>query len=446
MNLLESARDHYLSRHEEFARGLGDEPGWLSELRREALGCFAELGLPSTRLEEWRHTSVRPIATVPFELPPPGPSGVSREALEPLVVPLFEYSRFVFVDGRFDEALSARPALGGGAAIESLGRLSAQELDPLGPYLGGLADHKRHPFVALNTAFRDDGALLRVPRGTRLDSPIQLVFVDSGRTGPSVCHPRLLVIAEEGSFVRIIQDHVSLDDGQGFTNAVVEAFIEPGAVVEYVLLQRQSPAQVHVSNLSVRLERDARFTGHTVTLSGAWVRNDAAVVLAGEGAECILNGLFVGDGTQLIDNHTLVDHAMPHCRSRELYKGILAGRAKGVFGGRIIVRPDAQHTNAEQSNLNLLLSDTAQINTKPQLEIHADDVKCSHGSAIGRLDDDAIFYLQARGIGETEARAILARGFASEVTGTLSNEPLRAELDRLVSEKLDRGTAERETA
>ncbi len=170
------------------------------------------------------------------------------------------------------------------------------------------------------------------------------------------------------------------------------------------------------------------------------------MVLAGEGAECILNGLFVGDETQFIDNHTLVDHAMPHCRSRELYKGILAGRAKGVFRGRVIVRPDAQHTNAEQSNANLLLSDTAQINTKPQLEIHADDVKCSHGSAIGRLDDDALFYLRARGIGEAGARAMLSRGFAAEVTGTISNEPLRAELDRLVSEKLDRSNPERETA
>lgn len=445
MNLLESARDHYLSRHEEFSRNLRDEPGWLSELRREALGCFAELGLPSTRLEEWLHTSVRPIATVPFELPPPGPSGVSREALEPLVVPLFSYSRFVFVDGRFDQALSARPALGGNAAIQSLGRLSARELDGLGPYLGGLADHKRNAFVALNTAFRDDGAVLRVPRGTRLESPIQLVFVDSGRTDPRVCHPRLLVIAEEGSSVRIIQDHVSLDRGQGFTNVVMETFIERGAAVEHVLLQRQGRGQVQVSNLSVRLERDARFTGHTVTLSGAWVRNDAAVVLAGEGAECALNGLFVGDGTQFIDNHTLVDHAMPHCQSRELYKGILAGHAKGVFRGRVIVRPDAQHTNAEQFNLNLLLSDTAQINTQPQLEIHADDVKCSHGSAIGRLDDDAIFYLRTRGIGETRAREMLARGFAAEVTGTLSDEPLRAELDRLVSEKFDRGSAERET-
>ncbi len=233
--------------------------------------------------------------------------------------------------------------------------------------------------------------------------------------------------------------------GQGFTNVVMETFIERGAAVEHVLLQRQGRGQVQVSNLSVRLERDARFTGHTVTLSGAWVRNDAAVVLAGEGAECALNGLFVGDGTQFIDNHTLVDHAMPHCQSRELYKGILAGHAKGVFRGRVIVRPDAQHTNAEQFNLNLLLSDTAQINTQPQLEIHADDVKCSHGSAIGRLDDDAIFYLRTRGIGETRAREMLARGFAAEVTGTLSDEPLRAELDRLVSEKFDRGSAERET-
>ena len=446
MSLLESARDHYLSRHEEFGRGLGDEPGWLSELRREAIACFADLGLPSSRLEEWRHTNVQPIASVPFELPAPGPSGISRDALAPLAVPLFACSLFVFVDGRFDEALSTSLALGGDPAVESLARQSATAFDPIGPYLGRLADHKRHSFVALNTAFLDDGALLRVPRGTRLDSPIHLVFVDSGQATPSVCHPRLLVVAEEGSSVSIIQDHVSLEQGGGFTNSVTEVFAEAGSAVEYVLLQRQSPSQAHVSNLSVRLEREARFTGHTVSLSGAWVRNDASAVLAGEGAECVLNGLFVGDGDQHIDNHTLVDHAVPHCRSRELYKGILAGHAKGVFRGRVIVRPDAQHTNAEQSNPNLLLSDTAQINTKPQLEIHADDVKCRHGSAIGRLDDAALFYLQARGIGEEEARELLARGFAAEVTGSISNGSLRAEIDRLVGEKLDRGAGERKSA
>jgi len=429
-------RDHYLSLHERFAGAAGDDPPWITRLRGDAIGAFRDLGFPTTRLEKWRYTNVRPIASVPFELPGTDAADVSREALEPLAVPIFACSLFVFVDGRFAPKLSAPPALAGDVRIESLAGLRAEDPERLERFLGRIVEPKQHPFAALNTAFLDDGAVLIVPPEVRLERPVHVVFLSSGETA-AICHPRVLVVAGANSRVNLVQDHVSLASAQGFTNAVTEVFVEPGAAVEMVLLQREDERQFHTSNLGVRLERDARFTSHTVTLGGAIVRNDLEVTFAGEGADCTANGLFVGDDRQLIDNHSLIDHATPLGTSSELYKGILTGAAKGVFRGRVIVRPDAQHTNARQSNPNLLLSDSAEINTKPQLEIHADDVKCSHGSAVGRLDEDALFYLRTRGIGEERAREMLSRGFASEVTRAISIEALREEIDRLVAEKLD---------
>ena len=441
MSVLDTARDHYVSRQASFAKGLDGDPGWLARLRSEAIGCFAERGLPTIKVEEWRYTNVTVLARVPFELPGSDGPRVSREFLEPLAVPALECRLFVFVDGRFAPELSAGRALTGEVAVESLARLRAEDPERLAGHLGRFADPKEHPFAALNTAFLDDGAALFVPRGARLERPMHVVFVSTGREAPTICHPRVLVVAGESSRVAVIQDHVSLGETEGFTNAVTEVFAERNASVELVLLQRESERQFHISNLNARLERDARLTAHTVSLGGAFVRNNAAAVLADEGAECTLNGLFVGGGDQLIDNHTLVDHAMPHGTSHELYKGILGGNAKGVFHGRVIVRPDAQHTNADQQNRNLLLSDAAEINTKPQLEIYADDVKCSHGSVIGRLDEDALFYLRTRGIEEGRARDMLLRGFGSEVTGAISIAPLGAEIDRLVGRKLDRDSS-----
>jgi len=260
-----------------------------------------------------------------------------------------------------------------------------------------------------------------------------------------VSHPRLLVVAGAESHATVIQDHVSLGRSRGFTNAVTEVFVGEAASLELVVLQRESPEQTHIANLAGKLERNARFTSHVVTLGGALVRNDLNVVLADEGAEATANGLFVATGEQLVDNHTTLDHAMPHGTSRELYKGILGGNSRGVFRGRVIVRPDAQHTCAEQSNPTLLLSDAARINSVPQLEIHADNVKCSHGAAIGQLAKDALFYLRCRGIGEDRAREMLSRGFASEVTRAISVVPLRDEIDLLVAEALE-GSARREGA
>ncbi len=439
------ACDHYVDLHETFSKRVSGEAAWLANRRRDAVGSFKDQGFPTTRMEAWRQTNLAALARVPFELASANTRAIAPQDVEAQAVPLFACSLFVFVDGRFDTELSARMALHGAVHVESLARVLAEDPGALEPYLGQLADAKRHFFTALNTAFLDDGAVLRLPPGARLDSPLHVVFVDSGRAPATLSHPRLLVVAGAGSHATVIQDHVSLGLTGGFTNAVTEVFVEKAASLELVVLQRESAAQTHIANLAGKLERDARFTSHVVSLGGALVRNDLNVVLADEGAEATANGLFVATGEQRVDNYTTIDHAMPHGTSRELYKGVLGGSARGVFRGRVIVRPDAQHTRAEQSNPTLLISDAAQINSKPQLEIHANDVKCSHGAAIGRLDKDALFYLRSRGIGEDRAREMLSRGFASEMTRAISVVPLRDEIDLLVADALE-GSARREDA
>jgi Fe-S cluster assembly protein SufD len=408
------------------------EPAWLEQRRASALASFRDQGLPTTKLEAWRYTNLAALGKTSFEHAAPA-AEVSREAIERVCFPVFACSLYVFLDGRYREELSAPRALSGNTRVQTDPELARS-------HLGALVDPKQHPLAALNTALFEDVAVLRVPRDTRIEQPVHVVFASSGGTAPHVRHPRLLVVAEEGSQVQVVQDHVCLDetgaDG-GFSNSVCEVVVEANAQVDLVVVQRETDG-FHVSNLGLRLERDARLTSNVITLGGRLVRNDLAATLAGEGCDATLNGLFVGSGERVVDNHTLVDHAVPHGTSRQLYRGILGGASRGVFRGRVVVRPDAQKTNAQQSNPNLLLCDAAEVDTRPQLEIHADDVKCSHGSTVGQLDDDALFYLRARGISEQEARGLLTRGFAHQVLDALPVAALREGLD----EHLDRSLAE----
>ena len=437
MGALETARDHYVARQAAWAAERPAGPAWLARMRREAAARFAEAGLPHTRQEEWRYTSLLPLARVPFELATGSPK-VSREVFERVSFPVYACSVFVFVDGVHRPELSAPRVFSGGVRALGLAELLASEPERVEAALGSLVDPKLHPFAALNTAFLDDGAVLLVPRGARLSQPIHIVFASSGAEPDRVRHPRVLVVAGPESQSQVIVDHVDLAPVRGFTNAVIEVLVERGAELGLILAQREADRTFHVSNLAARVERDARLSAHTVTLGGSLVRNDASVLLAEEGASCRLNGLFAGEGEQLLDHHTLIDHAMPHGESRQLYKGILGGSARGVFRGRVIVRPGAQRTDAEQSNPNLLLSAGAEVDSKPQLEIHADDVKCRHGSSIGRLDEDALFYLRARGLDEGEARDLLTRGFAAEVLDALPVQALGTALALLLATRFGR--------
>jgi len=367
-------------------------------LRRAGREAFAASGLPDTVREEWRYTSLGALAAQDFVLA----SGAA-----PLVA-------------------------ASGVEISSL-----RESPGVAPALGDGVDLKAHPLAALATALLDDGIVIRTAANADAGAPLTLAFVAPASERPALSLPRVRIEAARGSRIAVVLDHTSAAArGAHFTNAIIEVDVAANAQVELTLVQRENDDTFHASNTAVRLARDARFTGRVVTLGGRLTRNDLCVVLAGEGAECALDGLYLGTGERVVDNHSLVDHALPHGTSRQLYKGVLGGTSQGVFRGRVIVRPGAQKTNATQSNPNLLLADGAEIDTKPQLEIWADDVKCSHGSAIGRLDENALFYLRSRAIGERDARALLTHGFAAEILNALPEalrEPLSEEFARRVS-------------
>jgi Fe-S cluster assembly protein SufD len=438
---LERGRERFLALADaaEAARPRG-EPAFLRDLRQHARDLFAAAGLPHGRMEEWRYTNVAPIAAAAFELPPREASPLAREDLEPISSPVFACSLYVFVNGRFVPSLSAPRSVAGAWRVESLGQLAREEPARAEALLARAGLPKEHPFATLGTAFLEDGAVVTIPRGAEAPQAIHLVFVTAAEA-PCAVHPRVIVSAESGSRGLVVQDHVSLPSASAtarLTNAFTDVLVESGASLDLVVLQREDERTHHVSLLRTRLQRDAHLATHTLSFGGALVRNDLEATLADEGADCALHGLFLGTGDSVVDNHTLVDHAMPRGRSRELYKGILAGRSRGVFRGRIVVRPGAAGTNAEQSNPNLLLDDGAEIDSKPQLEIHADDVRCTHGSAIGRIEPEALFYLRSRGLAERDARAILTRGFAREVLTALPHEGLREALDGVLAERLRR--------
>jgi len=436
MKPLDAARERWISLAEKFAAERADDDAWLRDLRAESLARFADQGFPNTKQEEWRYTRITPMAEVPFQLGCPATTPVTRSAIEDKASPVFACSLYVFVDGRFEPALSAL-ATRTDVHVESLRALDAA----IEPPLGSLVDTKQHPFAALSTALLDDGAVLRVPKGAQVTDPLHLVFVATGSREPRATQPRLFIDASENSRVQVIQDFVSLSDDVGLTNGVSEIRVGAGAQVDLVTIQRENAGSFHFSNVSARLGRDARFSHHNLTLGGRLVRNDLEVVLEEEGADCTLNGLFIGAGEQVIDNHTLLDHAVPHGTSRQLYKGILGGRSRGVFRGRVIVRPNAQKTVAYQSNPNLLLTTGARVDSKPQLEIYADDVKCGHGSSIGQLDQDAIFYLRTRAISEPRARQLLTRGFAQQILAALPVAALTEGLHEPLGDRLAEATS-----
>jgi Fe-S cluster assembly protein SufD len=422
-----TAQDHYLGRFDELLARRGDEPGWLTTIRRNAIDAFASMGFPTTRDEEWRFTNVTPIADTPFGDLAASPS-TARPDIGPFVVRQLACTLLVFVNGRLSRGLSNTRALPKGSQVTSLSEALVSDPGLVDPYFTRCASFDRNAFTALNTAFTEDGAFVYIPAGEVVSQPIHLLYF-TNTSAPAVSHPRTIIVVGDHSRARVIETYAGAAGDYYFTNAVTEIVGGEGSNVEHYRVQRESFAAYHVSNTHVHLERSAVFSQQSVTFGGALVRNDVTGMLDAEGIECTLNGLYLGHGRRLIDNHTAIVHAKPHCTSHELYKGMLDGHAHGVFNGRIYVRPDAQKTDAKQTNQVLLLSDQATINTKPQLEIFADDVKCTHGATVGQLDEEALFYLRARGIGRDEARAILVHAFARDVISRVTIEPLRAALE-----------------
>lgn len=437
--LATESKEQYLAAFEQSrSNRKAEDPGWLNELREAGIGSFAALGFPTTKSEEWKYTNVEPIWSQSFvhangEAKSVDAYGILSESLVRAAP-----QQMVFINGVYARQLSHRGNLPNGVRVLSLAETLMQNDGVLATQLGKYARHRREPFVALNTAFMEDGAVVVVPDGCRLSEPINLVFVSIAAQRPVVSHPRIFLLLGAGSEAKIVENYLGLNGAAYFCNAVTELIGGSDAVVEHYRLQQESDAGLHVGTLEAVLQRGCQLTAHAITLSGALVRNNVRVVIDGEGAGCMLNGLYIVDGKQHVDNFTEIEHAKPRGSSIELYKGILSGSGHGVFNGKIVVHKDAQKTDARQTNKNLLLSENAVVNTKPQLEIYADDVKCSHGSTIGQLDPDALFYLCSRGLGREEARNLLSFGFASDIVGRIKIDSLRQRLDDFLVVKFRR--------
>jgi Fe-S cluster assembly protein SufD len=425
--------ENYLESFSEFEKlAAGHDLPWLRKLRRDAFAHFCEDGFPTTHDEDWRFTNVSAIAQTAFRLTRNRRVRLSQQELEPYRVPGVA-CQLVFVNGRFARELSSLGNLPDMMKVSSLAGEISGNPGAIEPHLGRYLDTRGDAFCALNTAFVEDGAYVHIPRGTLVEEPIYLLFVSTAEDAPSMSHPRNLIVSEEDSQATFVEDYLSLDGGAVFCNTVTELVAGDHTVLSHYMIEREHKQAFNISTLRIQQGRSANVVSHSVLLGGALVRNNVHPVLAGEGGECLINGLFVGDGHQHLDNYMLVEHASPRCGSRQFYNGILDGHAHGVFHGRIIVHKDAQKTDAKQTNRNLLLSDDAQIDTKPQLEIYADDVKCTHGATIGQIEGDALFYLRSRGIDEVSARKLLLFAFATECLDRMKQGPVRKHVEGLIN-------------
>ena len=413
------------------------QPQWLLPLRKAGLARFSELGLPTLHDEDWRFTNIAAIAKLPFKPAFESTDPVSAEALKDFAFAKQAGSRIVFVNGHFAPQLSSVNKLPAGVKAGSLAVELASDAAFLEKHLGRYAASADNGFSALNQAFFLDGGFVHVPAGKVVEEPIQFVYVSTARQSGATFHPRNLVIAEANSSVTILESYVSLDGAGYFTNAVTELFVGDSARLEFVKFQDEAADAFHIAAFHGEFGRASHVNVHSFALGAKLSRNNIRTKLAGEGLECILNGLYLTRGEQLADHHMIVEHAQPHCASHEYFNGILDDKSKGVFHGRILVRPIAQKTDAKKTNKNLLLSDDATADTKPQLEIYADDVKCTHGATIGQLNDESIFYLRTRGIGPETARRMLIHAFAGEIIERIVHGAAREELDKLVWDRLE---------
>lgn len=436
-------KDWYLASFEAFEKSLnGEMKSSFHGIRKEAIGRFAELGFPTTKNEEWKYTDVSPLTRLRFQpvLQYAG-EGVSKKDIERFRLGIQDSHVLVCVNGHFSRELSAIGKIPAGVRLGGLAEEIRSGNQLVEQYLARKAKYENDSFTALSTAFLMDGIFVRVPDGVVVDRPIHVIFISQNQDTEVVVHPRTLVVAGKSSQAAFVESHVSLSSRPYFTNVVTEIVLGENAVVEYDKVQMDSTSAFHISTTHVYQERNSNFASNAITFGGLFVRNNITAVLDGEGSEATLNGLYLATGEQLVDNHTTIDHAKPHCPSHELYKGILAGKSRGVFNGKIFVRKEAQKTDAKQTNKNLVLSDEASIDTKPQLEIFADDVKCTHGATIGQLDDEALFYLRSRGVGLEKARDILIYAFASDVVDKIKVAEMRETLQAMLHDRLEQSRA-----
>ncbi len=428
--------DRYLAEFESLERRTSTRtPAWLAELRRSAMERFVERGFPTTRDEDWRYTNLAALTATPFRMASSAAHAVvSTEMVQRSVIGPSAWPRLVFVDGRYAQLHSFGQALPGDARLSSLAGALGDEDKLVERHLARHASWEADVFAALSTAFAEDGALLHVPAEAVITAPIELVFLTT--QAGVLSQPRILIVAGPHSRFTVVERYVGLTDEACFVNAVSELAVGRGASVDHYVLQEQGAATCHMAGIHAALERDSAFSTCEATFGARLARTTLGVRFGGEGGRASLAGLYVTGGRQHVDHHVTVDHAVPRCSSRQLYKGVLDGSARAVFDGRVIVRPNAQKTHAAQTNKHLLLSDGVEVDSKPRLEIFADDVKCTHGAAEGQLAPEAIFYLRSRGLNESAARQLLTLGFVREVVDRIAVEPIRSYLDRALEARL----------
>jgi Fe-S cluster assembly protein SufD len=431
-------KDWYIKNFEKFEASLnGEMASDIHKIRKDAIAAFAELDFPTIKNEDWKYTNIAPILNYNF-VTPESNAELNAKDISDFYIQGLKARLLVFINGRFSEKHSS----------------PFNDLEKLGVKIGGL-DNKiknssglinkyfskyaklNNGFAALNTAFANDGAFIFIPDDVTLNDPIHILNLAGNSQEHVLAQPRNLIVAGKNSKIKIIESYNSLDDKAHFTNVVTEVSAGENSNIDLYRIQDENMSSFQVSLTQVEQQRHSIFTIYTMTTGGALVRNDVNSVLNDEGCETHLYGLYLTDGSQHVDNHTLMDHAKPHCLSNELYKGVLNGKSRAVFNGKVYVRPDAQKTNAYQSNKNILLSKEATVDTKPQLEIFADDVKCSHGATVGQLDEESVFYLRSRGISEEKARSILIRAFANDIFEEIKIDELHEHLNKMVFEKLN---------
>jgi Fe-S cluster assembly protein SufD len=422
------------------AAGLAEGPEWLEPLRRRAADSFAATGFPSSRNEEWRFTPIAPVTQAAWRSAAPSSAGVARERLASFTFGHPEWSTLVFINGCYADALSSIGPLPAGTKVMSLADALRADGAWLESHLGHHAPISGSPFTAVNTAAFRDGGLVHVPAGVDLPGPVHLIYVTTVEAAGAVVHPRNLIVVERGARASVIESYVTLaPDEVYWTNPVTEVAAGAGSWLEHTRIQREGERAHHIGLTHVDQARDSHYRSFTMAMGAALSRHNLHVRLNDENIETLMYGLYLTQGEQVADNHTAIYHDQPNCRSWEVYKGVLEDRSRAVFNGKVFVKPEAQKTDAKQTNRNLLLSDGAKVDTKPQLEIFADDVKCTHGATVGRLDDIALFYTRSRGVPAAAAERLLTYAFAAEVIEEVALEPVRLELERLVRERLADG-------
>lgn len=444
MSIVLNKVDSYVKALPEFKKNYFNEsPKWIGDIKEQAIQNFSRLGFPTLKDEDWRFTNLAPISRNTFHIPEDGTSAIGKDTVDQYLVPGLDCHRLVFVNGKFVPGLSEIVSDEEGIIIKSLKDALNSESDLVQKHLAQYADFENESFTSLNTAFFEDGVFIYVSKSQVVDKPVYILNISTSKEEQTLISPRNLFVLEDNAEVKIVEQYASTGDNVYFSNVVTEFVLGENANAEHYLLELESTKAFNISTLRIQQARSSNIRSHSILMGGSIVRNNVHPVLNGEGCNSDIFGLYLSNDRQHMDNFMKVEHAKPHSDSRQFYNGILDDRSRGVFHGRIIVHEGAMQTDAKQTNRNLLLTDTAQIDTKPQLEIYNHDVKCTHGATIGQMDDEAIFYLKSRGVPEKEARSIMLQAFTNETIDKMSLQPVKDKVESLVLEWFENSFAKK---